>query len=356
MEINKTIKSALTAASMVMLAGCGGSSEGDSSQNTQEEDNTPIVDVDVVSSTEVPQVKNYTATVEAFNTNNISPAMQNRIKTINVEVGDRVNRGQVLVTLDRANLDQLKVNMDQAERDYNRAVQLLNIGSGTQANVDALRSQLDALRSQYNNMAENTVLVSPVSGVVTARNYDPGDMTGAQPVLTIGQISPAVKVIINITENDLAGIKTGMPVTLNLDAYPGEEFTGKIDRIYPQVDPATRTFQAEVRVHNADNRIFPGMFTRVSLDHGTQNRVVVPDRAVVKQTGSGNRYVYVMHNGTVSYNKVELGSHTGTGYEILSGVEDGDTVVTAGQTRLADGVKVKLKSDVEAVKEQAHEN
>lgn len=307
------------------------------------EDETPIVDVDVVYSSDVPQTKQYTANVEAFNSNNISPASMNRIKTITVNEGDRVSKGQVIATLDQSALTQLKFNLDQIERDYNRAVQLLNIGSGTQATVDQYKAQLDAANTQYKNVMENTVLTSPVSGVVTARNYDPGDMTGQLPIVTIGQINPAVKIILNITENDMSKVKNGMPVTVNFDALPGEDFQGKIARIYPNVDPSTRTFQAEVQVANPHSRIFPGMFARVTLDQGHENRVVVPDRAVVKQTGSGNRYVYVYRDGKVSYNKVELGRQVGNGYEIISGVNNGDTVVTAGQTRLADGVKVQLK-------------
>ena len=146
----------------------------------------------------------YTATVEADNSNNIAPSSPNRIKTINVEVGDRVSRGQVLVTLDRANIDQLKVNLDDAQREYNRAKKLLEIGAGTQQAVDQLLTKLEATRTQYKNLLENTVLTSPISGVVTARNYDPGDMTGNLPVLTVGQITPIVKVMIHPAEADLS--------------------------------------------------------------------------------------------------------------------------------------------------------
>lgn len=307
------------------------------------EEELPIVDVDIAELTDVPQTIQYTANVEAFNSNNISPATMNRIKTINVEVGDRVSKGQVVATLDQSATTQLKVNLDQIERDYNRAVQLLNIGSGTQASVDQYKSQLDAMRTQYNNLMENTVLTSPISGVVTARNYDPGDMTGTMPILTVGQINPAVKVIINVTENDMSKVKTGMPVDVTFDAFPEETFTGKIVRIYPNIDVATRTFQAEVQVENRNSRIFPGMFARVELNQGDESHVVVPDRAIVKQMGSGNRYVYVYKDGKVSYNKVDVGRQVGNSYEIISGVNSGDTVVIAGQTRLADGVAVQLK-------------
>ena len=311
--------------------------------NAVEEEELPIVTVDFAHSMEVPQNKVYTANVEAENINNIAPASPNRIKRINVEVGDHVRAGQELVVLDKSNIDQLRINLEQIEREYNRAVQLLEIGAGTQQAVDQLKAQLDAAKSQYDNLLENTVLRSPITGVVTARNYDPGDMTGSLPVLTVGQLTPVVKVMINVSENDLATLKAGQDVEVTFDAFPGETFQGKVQRIYPTVDTATRTFEVEVRIANGQERLKPGMFARVSIDLGSRNNVVVPDRAVVKQTGSGNKYVYVLNGSTVSYKRVELGRRLDNAYELISGIEDGDTVVITGQSRLADGVRVEVR-------------
>jgi len=337
--MNTAYKFAAVAAALLALASCS-SSEKDSAKAEVEE--LPIVTVDVAHRMEVPQKKVYTANVEADNLNNIAPASPNRIKKITVDVGDRVRAGEALVELDRANIDQLRINLEQLEREYNRAVKLFEIGGGTQQSVDQLKAQLDASRTQYDNMLENTVLVSPINGVVTARNYDQGDMTGSAPVLSLGQLSPVVKVIINISENDLALVKQGMPVEITFDAFPAESFSGRIQRVYPTVDPATRTFSVEVQIANPGERIKPGMFARVSIDLGAQQNVVVPDRAVVKQSGSGNKYVYVLSDGRVSYRKVTLGQRFDTTYELLDGIEDGDTVVITGQTRLADGVAVEV--------------
>lgn len=321
----------------LFLSSCGKAEE--KAAATSEADELPRIEIDMARRMEVPQLKEYTATVEAENINNIAPATPNRIKKINVEVGDHVRAGQTLVELDTSNAQQLRINLDQIEREYNRAVSLLEIGAGTQQAVDQLRAQLDAARSQYDNMMENTVLTSPVTGVVTARNYDPGDMCGSMPVLTVGQLTPEVKVMINVSENDMNTLRQGMPVSVTFDAFPGETFSGKIARIYPTVDTATRTFGVEVRIANGAERIKPGMFARVEVNLGSKNNVVVPDRAIVKQTGSGNKYVYVYSGGRVSYNKVELGQRLDENYELLSGIADGDTVVITGQTRLADGVE-----------------
>ncbi|MEZ3520956.1 MAG: efflux RND transporter periplasmic adaptor subunit [Muribaculaceae bacterium] len=321
----------------LLLSSCGKAEE--KAAATSEADELPRIEIDMARRMEVPQLKEYTATVEAENINNIAPATPNRIKKINVEVGDHVRAGQTLVELDTSNAQQLRINLDQIEREYNRAVSLLEIGAGTQQAVDQLRAQLDAARSQYDNMMENTVLTSPVTGVVTARNYDPGDMCGSMPVLTVGQLTPEVKVMINVSENDMNTLRQGMPVSVTFDAFPGETFSGKIARIYPTVDTATRTFGVEVRIANGAERIKPGMFARVEVNLGSKDNVVVPDRAIVKQTGSGNKYVYVYSGGRVSYNKVELGQRLDENYELLSGIADGDTVVITGQTRLADGVE-----------------
>ena len=247
------------------------------------------------------------------------------------------------MTLDSSNSDQIRINLEQLEREYNRAVQLLEIGGGTQQAVDQLKAQLDAAKSQYANIQENTVLSSPITGVVTARNYDPGDMSGNLPVLTVGQLSPVVKVLVNISENDMADVSVGQPVSINLDAYPGETFSGKVYRVYPTVDPASRTFGVEIRIPNPGERLKPGMFARVEIGFGERENVVVPDRAVVKQTGSGNKYVYVLHGNKVSYNRVELGRRLDNAYELIEGVADGDTVVITGQSRLADGVEVEVQ-------------
>ena len=119
-------------------------------------------------------------------------------------------------------------------------------------------------------------------------------------------------------------------------------FRSKVSLVYPTIDAATRTFPVEVKIDNAGEKVRPGMFARATMNFGSKNHVVVPDQAVVKQAGSGDRYVYVYKDGKVSYQKVELGRRMGNRYEILSGVEDGDEVVITGQNRLINGIEVEL--------------
>ena len=130
---------------------------------------------------------------------------------------------------------------------------------------------------------------------------------------------------------------------MKLDVYGDEAFEGKISLIYPTIDPSTRTFQVEIQLPNQNQKVCPGMFARASLNFGTEENVVVPDLAIVKQAGAGDRYVYVYKDGKVTYNKVELGRRMGAEYELKSGVPNNSQVVIAGQTRLINGTEVEVE-------------
>ena len=302
-----------------------------------EEETVQLVKIAKVMEQAVPQVVSYTATVEPYKRNSISSSVPNRIKKIYVEVGDKVYAGQ---KLDQANLAQQKLQLDNLELEYNRVKELFAVGGASQQQVDQLRTQYETTKTAYGNLDENTVLVSPVNGVVTARNFDNGDMASGA-ILTVMQIQP-VKVLVNVSESDFTKVKIGMSVDVNVEVYGDEVFKGKVSLIHPTIDPATRTFVTEINIPNTDSRIRPGMFARVNIDFGNVNRVVVPDQAVVKRSGSGDRFVYVYKDGKVSFNQVQLGRHIDKTYELISGVENGAEVVIAGQSRLKDGASVKI--------------
>ena len=163
------------------------------------------------------------------------------------------------------------------------------------------------------------------------------------PLFTVEQIKP-VKLLVAVSETDYSKVKKGDSVEITADAVPGKTFYGKVARLYPTVDPVTRTVTVEVQVENNYNTLRPGMFARVKLNFGSNNSVVVPDVAVVKQQGSGERFIYVLNNdGTVTYQPVVLGRRIGAEYEVLEGINDGAKVVTGGQLRLKDGIKVVVK-------------
>ncbi|MBQ7690666.1 MAG: efflux RND transporter periplasmic adaptor subunit [Muribaculaceae bacterium] len=344
----RTIFSLVLAAAV--LTACSG--KKDQQQDPQEE--LPQVKVQTVYEEQVTQSSEYTATVEAFKTNNISSNSGARIKRLLVDVGSHVRAGQSVVILDDVNVSQQRMAIDQQrialanlKRELDRAKELVRIGGGTQQTVDQLQAQYDAQARAIDSstrslttMQENTVLTAPMSGVVTAKNYDAGDLP-AGPILVIEQQQP-LKVVVNVNESDFPKVKAGMAVDVRLDTYGDEVFPGRVHIVHPTIDAGSRTFQVEITINNGGNRVHTGMFARVTFNFGTAHSVVVPDRAIQKQTGSGVRYVWVNNNGTVEFREVQLGQRLGNRYEVLGGLVNGTQVVTDGQSRLTNGARVQV--------------
>ena len=340
----KTIfKTIIVASAALVAAGCGNKPGNQTAQTQVVEEVAPSVAVVQVSSREVPQTATYTSTVQPYVKNNIAPQMAGRITKINAEIGDFVKKGQVLAEIDKAQLQQAQLQLHNQEVELERLRALYNAGGLSKSDLEAIELSYNVIKTQVENLMENTVLCSPIDGVVTARNYDVGDMYAmSMPIYTVEQIKP-VKLLVAISESEYNKVKKGDSVEIKADALPTVTFNGKINKIYPTIDPATRTFTAEVVVANNYNSLRPGMFARVTVDFGSSNNVVIPDVAVVKQQGSGERFVYILNEGgTVNYQKVLLGRRMGAEYEVLEGIQDGAKVVTGGQIRLKDGIKVTV--------------
>jgi RND family efflux transporter MFP subunit len=289
----------------------------------------------------VEQLEEYSTTVEAEVKNNIIPNSPLRIAEILVEVGDYVTKGQQLVKLDASSLDQLKLQYENQLTNFKRIEELYKIGGTSKSDYDNMKMQLDVTKKNLDNRLENTILVSPIDGVVSSRNYDNGDMYGGQPILVIEQIQP-VKMKINISESYYAKTNKNLDVALTFEAYEDKEFKGKIDIIYPTISPASHTFPVEISLENKDMKVRPGMYGKATVNFGTKNHVVVPDQAVIKQAGSGDYFVYTYENGKVYYNKVELGRRLDNRYEVLSGIVPGSQVVVAGKESLANEIEVEV--------------
>lgn len=351
----KSIKTIPCLAAMLAIAltACG---DKEKSVSAEDEETAKInVKVATVDEQDVADIVTLTASVEADKINNITSNAPNRIKQIFVDEGMKVSKGQRLVVLDDVNttsyqlqVDNAKANLRNIEVNYERAVELFKIGGGTKQQVDQMELQLVNARNSLasaeralRNVQENTVLTAPVSGVVTARNYDPGDMTANLPILTIGTVNP-VKAVINVSESQFSKIHLGMPAELELQAYPDESFTGKITMVAPTIDANSRSFGVEVTVPNPSGRILPGMFGRVQLNLGEARHPVVPDKAVEKQRGSGDYYIYIVRDGKIVLSKVELGQRLGNFYELLSGVEPGEQVVITEKSKLTNGAAVTV--------------
>ena len=334
--------SLFTAAALLLACACTDKQENNTAATTVQA-SKPIVRIEKVNSQPVDQLVSFTATAQADIKNNITPNLSVRIKKVLVDVGDHVRAGQVVAYMDDAHATQQKIQLGLLELNFKRFDELYKAGGISKADWDAQKTQLDVAKSAYKNMTENTTLTSPISGIVTARNYDGGDMYAmGNPLLVIEKITP-VTFTINVSASYFRMIQKGMKVKIDLDLFPEESFEGIVHLVYPTIDATTRTFPVEIYLQNRDQRVRPGMFGRVEMNFGTKPHVVVPDMAVVKRAGTGDRYVYTYADGTVQYKKVLLGRLMGNNYEILEGLADGDQVVVAGQSKLSDNKAVALE-------------
>lgn len=343
--MKKTIYTLAILAFCAAFAGCKNNGKP-AAQQAAPETVTPLVGVVAATTEIVSDDQTYSSTVQAWAKNNIAPQSGGRIEKLLVEVGNYVNAGQVVAHMDDVQLQQsaLQVNNDKVE--YARLKSLRDQGGISASDFESFEMACKVHESTYKNLEKNTILRSPISGVISSRNYDQGDMFGmAQPLYTVEQIVP-VKLLVGVSESNYTRVKYGDKISVAVDAFPGQTFSGSISNIYPTVDGATHTFNVEVKVANQDRKLRPGMYAKVNLTFDNSSRVVVPDAAVIKQQGSGDYFVYLLNeDSTVSYTKVQVGRRLGSKYVILSGVSEGDKVVTEGILRLKDGAKVRLSAE-----------
>ena len=326
---------------LLLLAGCGG---GTTAEQTVTAKTAVEVKVETVHAQTVEQIQEYTGDIIPYSKNMIASQTAMRIEKIHVEVGDYVKAGQLLVKMEESAYLQAKLQLENLKTDYSRSYALHETGGVSKQVVDQLKTQLDVTEESVANLYKNTYLLSPIAGIVTAPMFDNGDMTGGQPILQVQQLKP-VKIKLNIQEQFFSAIKLNMAASIKLDVFPDREFQGKVHLVYPTVDAVSHTVTTEIVWNNDRLELRPGMFARVVLNFGDKTRVVAPDKAIIKQPGTDDRYVYVLQGDqTVSYTKVELGQRLGDRYEILSGLNDGDRVVVAGISKLINGCAVEVKN------------
>ena len=339
----KTIKTlSLALLSAGLLASCSSSS---SSKATEEQsaDTVRLVEVAPAEMRALNLSEEFTAQLEAKVVNNITAQAGGRLKQLLVKVGDRVGAGQAVARMEATQAAQAQIQLADAKTNFARMDELYKVGGVSKAQWEQAKSAVDQAKLAYGNAAENTVLRSPISGFVTAKNYDNGDMTSPQlPVVVIQQIAP-VKAVIGVSEQYYSYLKKGAAATLSVDALGEETFSGVVTNIFPTLDPVTHTVSAEIEVANKDLKLRPGMYARVHLDFGTKEALTVPDKAIVRQAGSGARYVYVFSGGKAVYRAVELGQQQGDLYEVVSGLNAGDQVITSAPSNLKNGLSVKLR-------------
>ena len=192
---------------------------------------------------------------------------------------------------------------------------------------------------------ENTFVKAQFAGVISAKNYEDGEMYTGQPILTLTQIN-RLKAIINIPETYFPLVKQGMKVDIASDIYPNQTFPATIEIVYPTIDPASHTFQAKLNIPNSNEKIRPGMYVRATLAIGEVDAIVVPYQSVLKLTGSNDRYVFVADGDQARRVAVTLGQRYDDRIEIIpvetGAIKAGDRLVVTGQARLVDGDKLEI--------------
>lgn len=294
-----------------------------------------------------------TSTVAAFEETHISPALSGRIRSVKVEVNDNVNKGQLLVELDRTQLDQTKLQYQQLLTDLARMDTLLRYGSITQQAYDQMKAQVETTELVLKNLEENTLLRAPYSGVITGKYYNDGELytpapntpAGKAALVSMIQVDP-VKLLVNLSEKNLPLVREGMKATVTTDVYPDLRFQGTVFRIHPTISAATRTFVVEIRVPNKEGKLAPGMFARVNLELGKREALIVPALAVLKQTGTNERYIMLHENGLARKVAVSILERHDDKLEIASPeLKGGEEMIFTGHSELESGDPVKVVTD-----------
>ena len=320
------------------------------SEDAASQDKEIPVKVITVAEDTISRTAEYTASLKAYEEVHYAPASPGRIASINVEVGSRVTKGQVLVEMDKTSLQQAMIQYQTIRNEFLRADTLYKLGSFTEQQYQQVKAQYEAAETGLEFSRSNTTLVSPLNGIVTGKYYEAGELYSGAPnteagkaaVVSLMQINP-LKAIINISEAYFPQIRNGMKAVITTDIYSGQTFNGTVNLIYPTIDPGTRTFQVEIRVDNPRELLRPGMFARVDLDLGAVSAIVAPANSVIQQEGTNNRYIFVNENGVARKISVSVGERYDDMLEIQSEyLQPGMQLITAGQANLLDGSRVSI--------------
>ncbi len=292
----------------------------------------------------------------------ISALVAGRVVAMRVAEGDTVRKGQVLAEIDRrpiedqrrqasAALDQAKAALDNAKANLDRTDRLFKQGIAAGKEVEDARAQFVAAQAGVeqaaagldiaNRSLERAVITAPIGGQVVKRLVAVGeqvDGTGAQPVVEVANLDQ-VELAANVPAEYLAGVRAGQPVAIVCETFPGRTFDGQVIAIAPAVDPATNSALARVRIRNAEHLLKVGLFAQARIPvERHPDALVVPASAVTRDTEG--TAVYVLNGDTAERKAVTTGIETPEAIEILSGVAEGQRVLTSNVHGLGEKAKV----------------
>ena len=332
--MKKTIIYALAALSLVAC--------GEKKATTEQEERTEQVRTIVLHPREIERELSVSTNLQGYITLNVAPSLTGKIEHIFCEVGDRVSQGQSLVNMDQTQYKTTKISMANLEIEKNRIEQLLKTGSATQQQYDQILTQYNSTKEQLEFLQINTYYKAPFAGVISAKNYEDGELYSGQPILVLTQIDK-LKALVAIPEAYFPRFKEGMKLTLTSEIYPDQVFPATVEVVYPTIDASSHTFQAKIVIPNAKNLLRPGMYVTTTIGLGKANVIVAPYQAVEKLVGANDRYVFLNENGRAKRVSVQLGQRFDQEIELISPeIVPGVEMVTVGQHKLVDGVKLNV--------------
>lgn len=283
------------------------------------------------------------ATLQGYETQNVAPSVTGKIEHIYVEEGSKVRQGDNLVRMDELQYKTSKLTYANLGVELARVEALLKTGSATQQSYDQLKLSYDQTAENIDFLEKNTYVKAPFDGVISAKNYEDGELYSGQPILVLTQIS-TLKAEIAVPERFFPMVKTGMKLDIRSEIYGQDQvFAATVERVFPTIDPASHTFTIKVKIPNGNDMLRPGMYVNSTLFLGQEEVIVVPYQAVLKLQGSDNRYVFINNNGVAKYVPVQLGQRFDDQVEIISDeINAGDELIVIGQARLVDGVKLEI--------------
>jgi membrane fusion protein (multidrug efflux system) len=341
---------AFAIAAVLAAALLGGCKKGDGDAQAKDAEKGPdAIPVEVATVARRPISASYsgTAPLDALGESQVVAKTSGVALQVMAEEGQAVRAGQVLVRIDGARpalqAAQANAQVRKLEANYLRARQLAEQKMVSANDLDQLKYDLENARAVYNLArleVSYTSVVAPISGVVASRSIKPGNFVQINtPIFRIVDTS-RLEATLNVPERDLATLKPGLPVTLQVDALPGKSFTGSVDRIAPVVDSGSGTFRV-VCAFAGGGVLQPGMFGRIRIDYDQRaNALVIPRSALLDD--EDDPAVFVARGGKAARVPVKLGYMDGEWAEVLSGLKAGDQVVTAGKVALREGSAVQV--------------
>lgn len=293
--------------------------------------------------------RRYSGTIEEDNATALSFSVMGTVKSVNIEVGQSVRRGQVIAALDASSLksshDAALSTLRQAQDAHDRMKQLHDNGSLPDIKWVEVESKLQQAKSMEEIARKNLAdarLTAPVSGMVSAKNIEAGqNVIPGQTVVKIASMG-ALKASIAVPEGDIAAIKRGQTMTITVDALGQQAFQGKVDEIGVVADPLSHTYTVKLRITGNHGELKPGMVAKVAGATAGDTTANITLPANIVQIDETNRtFVWIADGGKASKRYVTTGEYTPDGVVVTSGITSADKVITEGQSKVCEGTRVK---------------